>query len=158
MYEFIGVIFAQVYTILWPKSALHKIQNSVVFKLIVWCMHNAWSGTLKMLPHFSDILLSLFNPTDTEAGPIMIITRSIPLLLMPWLCLSPGHPHHYAGGPRRPPPPHLHLRRSHDLAQASIPLGLTGRAWLQAGAQQAVIAVDPSFKSLGIDSRNVLNM
>ena len=54
----------------------------------------------------------------------------------------------------------LHLRRSRDLAHASIPLaqtpwGLTGRAWLQAGAQQAVIAVDPSFKSLGIDSRNV---
>ena len=68
---------------------------------------------------------------------------------------------HYAGGPRRPPPPQLHLRRSRDLAHASIPLaqtpwGLTGRAWLQAGAQQAVIAVDPSFKSLGIDSRNGL--
>ena len=68
-------------------------------------------------------------------------------------------PRHYAGGPRRPPPPQLHLRRSRDLAHASIPLaqtpwGLTGMAWLQAGAQQAVIAVDPSFKSLGIDSRN----
>ena len=67
---------------------------------------------------------------------------------------------HYAGGPRRPPPPQLQLWRSRDLAHASIPLaqtprGLTGRAWLQAGAQQAVIAVDPSFKSLGIDSRNV---
>ena len=66
---------------------------------------------------------------------------------------------HYAGGPRRPPPPQLHLRRSRDLAHASIPLaqtpwGLTGRAWLQAGAQQAVIAVDPSFKSLRIDSCN----
>ena len=66
---------------------------------------------------------------------------------------------HYAGGPRRLPPPQLHLRRSRDLAHASIPLaqtpwGLTGRAWLQAGAQQAVTAVDPSFKSLGIDSRN----
>ena len=66
---------------------------------------------------------------------------------------------HYAGGPRRPPPPQLQLRRSRDLAHASIPLaqtpwGLTGRAWLQAGAQQAVIAVDPSFNSLGIDSRN----
>ena len=68
---------------------------------------------------------------------------------------------HYAGGPRRPPPPQLHLRRSRDLAHTSIPLaqtpwGLTGRAWLQAGAQQAVIAVDPSFKSLGIDFRNVV--
>ena len=68
---------------------------------------------------------------------------------------------HYAGGPRRPPPPQLQLRRSRDLAHASIPLaqtpwGLTGRAWLQAGAQQAVIAVDPSFNSLGIDSRNEL--
>ena len=66
---------------------------------------------------------------------------------------------HYAGGPRRPPPPQLQLRWSRDLAHASIPLaqtpwGLTGRAWLQAGAQQAVIAVDPSFNSLGIDSRN----
>ena len=72
------------------------------------------------------------------------------------------HISHYAGGPRRPPPPQLHLRRSRDLAHASIPLaqspwGLTGRAW-QAGAQQAVIAVDPSFKSLGIDSRNELNL
>ena len=66
---------------------------------------------------------------------------------------------HYAGGPRRPPPPQLHLWRSRDPAHASIPLaqtprGLTGRAGLQAGAQQAVLAVDPSFKSLGIDSRN----
>ena len=66
---------------------------------------------------------------------------------------------HYAGGPRRPPPPQLQLRRSRDLAHASIPLaqtpwGLTGRAWLQAGAQHAVIAIDPSFNSLGIDSRN----
>ena len=70
---------------------------------------------------------------------------------------------HYAGGPRRPPPPQLQLRRSRDLAHASIPLaqtpwGLTGRAWLQAGAQHAVIAVDPSFKSLWIDSRNVLSI
>ena len=69
---------------------------------------------------------------------------------------------HYAGGPRRPPSPQLQLRWSRDLAHASIPLaqtpwGLTGRAWLQAGAQQAVIAVDPSFNSLGIDSRNVRN-
>ena len=69
--------------------------------------------------------------------------------------------HHYAGRPRRPPPPQLQLRRSRDLAHASIPLaqtpwGLTGRAWLQAGAQQAVIVVDPSLNSLGIDSRNVL--
>ena len=51
-------------------------------------------------------------------------------------------------------------RRSRDLAYASIPLaqtpwGLTGRAWLQAGAQRAVIVVVPSFNSLGIDSRNV---
>ena len=30
----------------------------------------------------------------------------------------------------------------------------SGRAWLQAGAQQAVLAVVPSFNSLGIDSRN----
>ena len=35
------------------------------------------------------------------------------------------------------------------------PWGLTGRAWLQAGAQQVVIVVIPSFNSLGIDSRNV---
>ena len=67
---------------------------------------------------------------------------------------------HYAGGPQRPPPPQIQLRRSRDLAHASIPLaqtpwGLTGRAWLQAGAQQAVLAVDPSINSLGIDSRNV---
>ena len=62
-------------------------------------------------------------------------------------------------GPRRPPPPQLQFRRSRDLTHASIPLaktpwGLTGRAWLQAGAQQTVIVVVPSFKSLGIDSRN----
>ena len=68
---------------------------------------------------------------------------------------------HYAGGPRRPPPPQLHLRRSRNLARASLihlaqtPWSLTGRARLQAGAQQAVIVVDPSFKSLGIASRNV---
>ena len=47
-----------------------------------------------------------------------------------------------------------------DLAHASIPLaqtpwGLTGRAWLQAEAQQAVIAVVPSFNSLGINSLNI---
>ena len=70
---------------------------------------------------------------------------------------------HYAGGPRRPPPPQLEFRRSRDLAHASIPLaqtpwGLTGRAWLQAGAQQAVIAVVPSFNSLGIDCRNVVRL
>ena len=68
---------------------------------------------------------------------------------------------HYAGGPRRPPPAQLQSRRSRDRAHASIPLaqtpwGLTGRAWLQSGAQQAVIAIDPSFNSLGIDSRNDL--
>ena len=73
-------------------------------------------------------------------------------------CLVPNH---YAGGPRRPPPLQLQLRRSRDLVHASIPLaqtpwGLTGRAWLQAGAQQAVIVVDPSFNSLGIDSRNAV--
>ena len=33
--------------------------------------------------------------------------------------------YHYAGGPRRPPPPQLHLRRSCDLAHASIPLAQT---------------------------------
>ena len=64
----------------------------------------------------------------------------------------------WRGGPRIPPPPQL--QRSRDLAHASIPLaqtpwGLTGRAWLQAGAQRVVIVVVPSFNSLGIDSRNV---
>ena len=57
------------------------------------------------------------------------------------------------------PPPQLQFRQSRDPAHASIPLaqtpwGLTGRAWLQAGAQRGVIAVDPSFNSLGFDSRN----
>ena len=37
---------------------------------------------------------------------------------------------HYAGGPRRPPPPQLHLRRSRDLAHASIPLAQTPWVWL----------------------------
>ena len=60
---------------------------------------------------------------------------------------------------RRPPPPQLQFRRSRDHTHASIPLaqtpgGLTGMAWLQAGAQRAVIVVVPSFNSLGIDSRN----
>ena len=45
--------------------------------------------------------------------------------------------------------------RSRFNTSGPDPLGFTGRAWLQAGAQQAVIAVDPSFNSLGIDSRNV---
>ena len=49
-----------------------------------------------------------------------------------------------------PEDPH-HLRRSRDLAHASIPLaqtpwGLTGRAWLQAGAQRVVIVVVPPIK------------
>ena len=97
---------------------------------------------------------------------------SEPMMIILYICITKPHwinsdwslsdvEIHYAGGPWRPPPPQLHLRRSRDLAHASIPLaqtpwGLTGRAWLQAGAQQAVIAVDPSFKSLGIDSRNEL--
>ena len=34
------------------------------------------------------------------------------------------------------------------------PWGLTGKTWLQAGAQRVVIAVDPQLNSLGIDSRN----
>ena len=89
-------------------------------------------------------------------------------IFVPYPCHNPAHDIivpikltiHYAVGPRRPPPPQLEFRRSRDLAHGSIPLaqtpwGLTGRAWLQAGAQQAVIAVVPSFNSLGIDSRNV---
>ena len=51
------------------------------------------------------------------------------------------------------------LPHSCDRAHASIPLaqtpgGLTRRTWLQAGAQRAVIVVDPQLNSLGIDSRN----
>ena len=84
----------------------------------------------------------------TSHRPTCIICRMLPRLTLGWI------------RPRRPPPPQLQFRRSRDRAHASIPLaqtpwGLTGRAWLQAGAQQAVIAVVPSFKSLGIDSRNV---
>ena len=63
-----------------------------------------------------------------------------------------------------PEDPHLRnsrFRRSRDLAHASIPLaqtpwGLTGRTWLQAGAQWVVIVVLPPLNSLGIDSRNDL--
>ena len=62
-------------------------------------------------------------------------------------------------GPEDPLLRNSRFLRSHDLAHASIPLaqtpwGLTGRAWLQAGAQQVVIVVVPPLKSLGIDSRN----
>ena len=61
-----------------------------------------------------------------------------------------------------PEDPHLRnpwFQRSCDLAHASIPLaqtpwGLTGRAWLQAGAQRVVIVVFPPLNSLGIDSPN----
>ena len=94
-----------------------------------------------------------------EVGFFCLIWHNLLTSIAP----SPGQHNwawvHYAGGPRRPPPPQLQFRRSRDLAHASIPLaqtpwGLTGRAWLQAGAQRVVIAVDPSFNSLGIDSRN----
>ena len=63
----------------------------------------------------------------------------------------------------RPEDPHLRNSsfEGHvsDPAQASTPLaqtpwGLTGRTWLQAGAQWVVIVVLPSLKSLGIDSVN----
>ena len=66
-----------------------------------------------------------------------------------------------------PEDPHLRnsrFRRSRDPAHASIPLaqtpwGLTGRAWLQAGAQWVVIVVFPPLNnSLGIDSRNVFSV
>ena len=39
---------------------------------------------------------------------------------------------------------------------AQTPWGLTGRTWLQAGAQWMVIRVLPPLNSLGIDSRNEL--
>ena len=47
-----------------------------------------------------------------------------------------------------------------DLAHALTPLaqtpwGLTGRTWLQAGAQWVVIWVLPPLNSIGIDSHNV---
>ena len=62
-------------------------------------------------------------------------------------------------GPEDPHRRNSRFRRSRDPAHASIPLaqtpwGLTGRAWLQAGAQRVVILVLPPFNSLGIDSRN----
>ena len=104
----------------------------------IW-LHLGYKGSQRVL-----ILYASHTPQTDE------------LSLVLWSMVSQNH---YAGGPRRPPPPQLQLRRSRDLTHASIPLaqtpwGLTGRAWLQAGAQQAVIAVDPSFNSLGIDSRN----
>ena len=65
-------------------------------------------------------------------------------------------------------PEDRHLRNSicgghvtsltHQYLWLRPPWGLTGRAWLQAGAQQAGIAVDPSFTSLAIDSRNGCGM
>ena len=45
------------------------------------------------------------------------------------------------------------LSRPHDRPR--VRSGKTGRTWLQAGAQRAVIAVDPQLNSIGIDSRNV---
>ena len=61
-----------------------------------------------------------------------------------------------------PEDPHLRnsrFWRSRDPAHASIPLAqtpwcLTGRAWLQTGAQRVVIVVLPSLNSLRIDSSN----
>ena len=44
--------------------------------------------------------------------------------------------------------------RSRFTTSGPDPLGLTGRAWLQAGAQRVVIVGVPSLNSLGIDSRN----
>ena len=54
-------------------------------------------------------------------------------------------------------PEDRHLHNSSfggHIPLAQTPWGLTGRARLQAGAHRAVIAVNPSFNSLGIDSRN----
>ena len=113
--------------------------------LIILCLNTYYDNWI------NKISIAAFNETSSLRPYVKL--ESCITLEMAW--------RHYAGGPRRPPPPQLHLRRSRDLAHTSIPLaqtpwGLTGRAWLQAGAQQAVIAVDPSFKSLGIDSRNGL--
>ena len=51
-------------------------------------------------------------------------------------------------GPEDPQLRNARFRRSRDLAHVSIPLaqtpwGLTGRAWLQAGAQWVVTVVIP---------------
>ena len=64
-------------------------------------------------------------------------------------------------GPEDPQLRNAWFRRSRDPALASIPLaqtpwGLTGRAWLQAGAQRGVIVVFLPLNSLGIDSRNAV--
>ena len=62
-------------------------------------------------------------------------------------------------GPEDPHIRNSRFRRSHDPAHASIPLaqtpwGLTGRAWLQAGAQWVIIVVLLPLNSLGNDSCN----
>ena len=62
-------------------------------------------------------------------------------------------------GPEDPHRRNSRFLRSRDPAHASLPLaqtpwGLTGRAWLQAGAQQVAIVVSHHLNSLGIDSCN----
>ena len=75
--------------------------------------------------------------------------------------LSVGYEFHYALGWRAPktatsttPFAAVTWPRSRINTSGPDPWGLTGRAWLQAGAQQVVIAVDPSFKGLGIEPHN----
>ena len=125
--------------------------------ILLWavpCTHNL--NSFKMLFNLLECILHSkeqdFGQVWLEMMHLIMDAYNCPFkMTLGWMALKKNHLRN------------SRFRRSGHLAHASIPLaqtpwGLTGRAWLQAEAQRVVIVVLPPLNSLGIDSRNDMDI